>query len=74
MLKIVKDDLLRAFLAQVPTELQQTLDQLHDAELSTRNFKFHLALAAVFSSKIEGENIELDSYIKHKRDGKPDYT
>jgi hypothetical protein len=50
---------------------------LQDAELSTRNFIFHLASAAVFSSKIEGENIELDSYIKHKRDGipfLPDYT
>ncbi len=31
----------------------------------------------MYSSKIEGETIELDSYIKHKRFGipfKPDYT
>jgi hypothetical protein len=34
-------------------------------------------VALVYSSKIEGENIELDSYVKHKRFGVeflPDYT
>jgi hypothetical protein len=36
-----------------------------------------VSVSSVFSSKIEGENIELDSYIKHKRYGVeflPDYT
>jgi len=50
---------------------------LQDAELSTPNFSFYTSVASVFSSKIEGENVELDSYIKHKRDGiafQPDYA
>jgi Fic family protein len=59
------DNLIRAF------------NLLTDAELSTEGFSFYTSVASVYSSKIEGENIELDSYIKHKRFGiefRPDYT
>ncbi|WP_315823448.1 hypothetical protein [Paraflavitalea speifideaquila] len=38
---------------------------------------FYTSVASVYSSKIEGESIELDSYIKHKRfhiEFQPDYT
>ena len=57
--------------------LSIAFDYLKDAPLSTDEFYFYFAVAAVFSSKIEGEPIELDSYIKHKRfniEFQPDYT
>ena len=64
-------------MSSIPNGLQQLFDGLHDAEISTAKFSFYTSVASVFSSKIEGEEIELDSYIKHKRDGVgflPDYT
>ncbi|MET4080379.1 Fic family protein [Pedobacter sp. UYP30] len=70
-------DLLSEYLLAVAKNLQCAFDQLYEAELSTPKFSFYTSVAAVFSSKIEGEKIELDSYIKHKRDGipfLPDYT
>jgi len=76
-LKIIPSDLLSAYLEQMPKDLQKTFDALQDAEISTDSFSFYTSVASVFSSKIEGEPIELDSYIKHKRDGiqfQPDYT
>ena len=76
-LQIIKTDLLDDYLKAIPNELQQKFDNLRDAELSTDTFSFYISVASVFSSKIEGERIELDSYIKHKRDGisfQPDYT
>lgn len=76
-LDIVSTHLLNDYLLNLPVGLQEAFDELHEAELSTRNFSFYTSVASVFSSKIEGENIELDSYIKHKRDGisfQPDYT
>jgi Fic family protein len=76
-LKIINTTLLDKYVSLVPTGLQQAFDALHDAELSTDTFSFYTSVASVFSSKIEGESIELDSYIKHKRDGiefLPDYT
>lgn len=45
------------------------LEGLKDSPLSIDTFSFYTSVSAVFSSKIEGENIELDSYIKHKRFG-----
>lgn len=76
-LKIIPSLLLNDYLLHLPKGLQQAFNALHDVELSTPNFSFYTSVASVFSSKIEGEQIELDSYIKHKRDGilfKPNYT
>lgn len=77
-LQILPTTLLPAFLqAFPPGRLAPFFESLQEAELSTPNFSFYTSVATVFSSKIEGEAIELDSYIKHKRDGlpfQPDYT
>lgn len=76
-LQIIPVDLLSAYLAQVPKGLQVAFDALQDAEISTDTFSFYTSVSSVFSSKIEGEDIDLDSYIKHKRFGiefLPDYT
>jgi len=76
-LKIIPTDLLEQYCKQVDKKLQSNFDNLKDAEISTGSFSFYTSVASVFSSKIEGENIELDSYIKHKKFGieiLPDYT
>lgn len=62
---------------QVSKTLQQSFEKLIDSDLSIDSFSFYTSVSAVYSSKIEGENIELDSYIKYKRFGiefLPDYT
>ena len=76
-LSIIKGDLLPAYLEQVSKGLQSAFSALKDAEISTDTFSFYTSVSSVFSSKIEGEDIELDSYIKHKKFGiefLPDYT
>lgn len=76
-LKLLNTSLLSAYNEAVPGNLVELFHALEDAELSTPNFSFYTSVASVFSSKIEGETIELDSYIKHKRDNipfAPDYT
>ncbi|WP_442591556.1 Fic family protein [Pedobacter sp. AW31-3R] len=77
-LQIIPKDLLEQYKNTVSdSSLSTAFNQLKDAELSTDGFSFFIAAAAVYSSKIEGEAIELDSYIKHKRfniEFQPDYT
>ena len=76
-LQIIAMDLLGTYLKQVPKTLQASFDALEDAEISTDTFSFYTSVSSVFSCKIEGEDIELDSYIKHKKFGiefLPDYT
>jgi Fic family protein len=45
--------------------------ELEDSELSVDAFSFYTSVSAVYSSKIEGVDIELDTYVKHKRFGIP---
>ena len=77
-LKIISLDLLQQYLSStINYQLAEKFDALKDAAISTDTFCFYTSVASVFSSKIEGEAIELDSYIKHKAMGiafQPDYT
>jgi Fic family protein len=76
-LQLLPSELLPAFLAELPPGLEEKLANLHEAEISTADFSFYISVASVYSSKIEGESMELDSYIKHKKMGvlfQPDYA
>jgi Fic family protein len=76
-LQILPVDLLEPCVNDLPDTVQEKFEALEDCTLSIDTFSFYTSVSAVFSSKIEGEPIELDSYIKHKRMGAhflPDYT
>ena len=76
-MKIIPEILLEDYKKNFPQVLEEKFELLCDAEISTDSFSFYTSVASVFSSKIEGEEIELDSYIKHKKFGikfLPDYT
>ncbi len=76
-LKIIPTDLSGQYKNSFDKSLQKSFEELHDSELSIDTFSFYTSVSAVFSSKIEGENIDLDSFIKHKLFGtkyQPDYT
>lgn len=76
-MKIISEILLEDYKKNFPQGLEEKFSTLCDAEISTESFSFYTSVASVFSSKIEGEEIELDSYIKHKKFGiefLPDYT
>lgn len=76
-LQILPVDLLESYTNDFANTVQVKFEALEDSTLSIDTFSFYTSVSAVFSSKIEGEPIELDSYIKHKRMGAhflPDYT
>jgi len=75
--QIFPNELLPKYLDLVGDGLGEAFNKLEEAEISTDTFSFYTSVASVYSSKIEGEPIELDSYIKHKRFAvpyQPDYT
>lgn len=76
-MKIIPEFLLDDYIKNFPANLEEKFHLLKDAEISNDSFSFYNSVASVFSSKIEGEEMELDSYIKHKKFGiefLPDYT
>ncbi len=76
-IQFIPTALLEQYKLQADEDVQQNFEFLRDSELSMGTFSFYASVSAVFSSKIEGEEMELDSYIKHKRLGahfSADYT
>ena len=75
--KILTDTLLPQYLDCIQEDELLIYNKLEESDLSIDSFSFYTSVSAVFSSKIEGEDIALDSYIKHKRFGiefLPNYT
>ena len=69
--------LLKDYCERISKTITAKFDALKDSELSADAFSFYTSVSAVFSSKIEGEEMELDSFIKHKLMGvkfTPDHT
>ena len=64
-LQLIKTDLLPAYLASVGI-ITDKFNLLKDAEISTDTFSLYTSVSAMASSKIEGEAMEIDSYVKYK--------
>ena len=76
-LKILSTSLWKEYAENIEANLFHKFESLKESELSTENFSFYVSVSAVFSSKIEGEGIDLDSFLKHKKLGvsyQHDYT
>lgn len=66
-LKILPLDLLKQYqLSTDNNKLSIAFENLKEAETSTNSFSFYTSVSAIASSRIEGEQMEVDSYIKHK--------
>lgn len=65
-LNIIPVGLLKQYSTKVNKGLASAFNKLKDAEISTKSFSFYTSVSAIASSRIEGEQMEVDSYIKHK--------
>ena len=67
--KILPTSLLEKYTETISAISLENYLKLEESELSIDTFSFYTSVSAVFSSKIEGVDIDLDSYVKHKRFG-----
>ena len=65
-LKILSNSLLHDFLGSIDFDLDETLASIEGDSVPVDYFKFYNSVSSVYSSKIEGENIDFDSYYKYK--------
>ena len=75
--KILTDRLFIDYTSKVIDSPLDKIDNLKKVEIPVENFEFYKSISSVYSSKIEGEDIDFDSYYKHKFlkvKFKPDYT
>ena len=76
-LEILSDELLKDFESKIDFDPSRNLKTKSEEKIPFDYFSFYTSVSSVYSSKIEGENIEADSYIKHKFLNvryEPDYT
>jgi len=76
-LEIIKIDLLNKFKSKINFNPLEIIKSMEKIEIPVDYFQFYKSVSSVYSSKIEGEDIDFDSYFKHKFLNvkfKPDYT
>ena len=76
-LKIIKTDLLNKFKSYINFNPIEIIKSKERVDIPVDYFQFYKSVSSVYSSKIEGEDIDFDSYFKHKFLNvkfKPDYT
>jgi len=76
-LEIISNDLFKAFTERIDFNPLENLTIKSKEKIPFDYFSFYSSISSVYSSKIEGENIEADSYLKHKFLNvryEPDYT
>ncbi|HAX95959.1 MAG TPA: hypothetical protein DCY35_05480 [Prolixibacteraceae bacterium] len=75
--KILTDNLLVDFTMSVKESPLDKINKIKKVEMPLDYLQFYKSVSAVYSLKIEGEDIDFDSYFKHrflKIKFKPDYT
>ena len=75
--KILTDRLFIDYKSKVIDSPLDKIDNLKKVEIPVDYFEFYKSISSVYSLKIEGEDIDFDSYYKHKFlkvKFKPDYT
>lgn len=75
--KILTDNLLDDYTKAVKESPLDKIDKIKKIEIPVDYFQFYKSVSSVYSSKIEGEDIDFDSYFKHKFlkvKFRPDYT
>lgn len=75
--KILTSELLDQYTNAVKESPLEKLDNIKKLEIPVDYFQFYKSVSSVYSSKIEGEDIEFDSFFKHKFlkvKFKPNYT
>ncbi len=76
-LNILSNSLLTEYSMLIDFDIEETITLIEDDSVPVDYFQFYNSISSVYSSKIEGENIDFDSYYKHKFLNvkyKPDYT
>jgi hypothetical protein len=64
--KILNEQLIQEFKESCIISPLEKLNQLKKEELTVDYFQFYNSVSSVYSSKIEGEEIDFDSYFKHR--------
>jgi Fic family protein len=65
-MKKLTDKYFDTYTSMLDVDVDKALEQLKQREWTAESFRFYTAVSVMSSSRIEGETLEIDSYLKHK--------
>jgi Fic family protein len=65
-MKKLTDKYFSTYTAMLDVDVDKLLEQIKQREWTVESFRFYTAVSVMASSRIEGETMEIDSYLKHK--------
>lgn len=65
-MKKLTDKYFGTYVSMLDVDLDKALEQVKQREWTAESFRFYTAVSVMSSSRIEGETLEIDSYLKHK--------
>ncbi len=65
-MKKLSDQYFGTYTSMLDVNLDEAFAELKQSEWSAERFRFFTAVSVISSSRIEGEQMEIDSYLKHK--------
>ncbi len=65
-MKKFTDKYFDTYLSMLDVDIERALEQVKQREWTVESFRFYTAVSVMSSSRIEGETLEIDSYLKHK--------
>ncbi len=68
-MKIISEKYFDQYKQHLQGDLENALKEIKRIDLATQSFTFYTSVAVISSSRIEGEQMEVDSYLKHKMQG-----
>jgi Fic family protein len=64
--QIISAGYFKSFKHQLTIDVEKVMREMIQTELTANSFTFYTSVAVISSSRIEGEAMEVDSYVKHK--------
>ncbi len=64
--KMLNDSYYRTYTSLLDIDIKSAFNEIKERERTVENFRFYTAVSVMASSRIEGEQMEVDSYVKHK--------
>ncbi len=65
-MNILTDKYFIEYKNKLAVDISSVIKEVDEIEMTAKTFTFYTSVAVISSSKIEGEKMEIDSYVKHK--------
>jgi hypothetical protein len=65
-MNLIKSDYFKIWKSLLDIDIQKEFSKVEHQKLEPHSFTFYASVSVMSSSRIEGQQLDIDSYVKHK--------